>query len=151
MIELAIGDAYGAAFEYVKPEHIRTFHTLAGYARHPRHGLVPGSYTDDTQMSVALAEVLLDEPSWNRQAFAERFVCAFKRDPRDGYARGFQKLLEGIADGTSFLHEIRPDSDKSGAGEWALRPGFPPLPRPQAARKVRLRAQGVGGKRTEDA
>jgi len=115
LIELAIGDAYGAAFEYVSPEHIRAFHTLAGYARHPRHGLVPGSYTDDTQMSVAVAEVLLDEPSWNREAFADRFVRAFKRDPRDGYARGFQKFLEGIADGSAFLHEIRPDSDKSGA------------------------------------
>lgn len=115
LIELAIGDAYGAAFEYVKPEHTRTFHTLAGYARHPRHGLVPGSYTDDTQMSIAVAEVLLDDPSWNRQAFADRFVRAFQRDPREGYARGFQKFLEGIADGAAFLREIRPDSDKSGA------------------------------------
>jgi len=115
LIELAIGDAYGAAFEYVKPAHIRKFHTLEGYARHPRHGLAPGSYTDDTQMSVAVAEVLLDEPSWNRQAFADGFVRAFKRDPREGYARGFQKFLEGIEDGTAFLREIRPDSDKSGA------------------------------------
>ncbi|MFT3775725.1 MAG: ADP-ribosylglycohydrolase family protein [Minicystis sp.] len=115
LIEIAVGDAYGAAFEYVKPEHIRAFNTLAAYARHPRHGLEPGSYTDDTQMSVAVAEVLLDEPSWSRAAFADRFVHAFKRDPRDGYARGFQKFLEGIADGASFLREIRPDSDKSGA------------------------------------
>jgi ADP-ribosylglycohydrolase len=115
LIELAIGDAYGAAFEYVQPEHIRRFHKLSGYARHPRHGLVPGSYTDDTQMSVAVAEVLLDDPSWTRQAFADRFVRAFQRDPREGYARGFQKFLEGIADGSAFLREIRPDSDKSGA------------------------------------
>jgi ADP-ribosyl-[dinitrogen reductase] hydrolase len=115
LLELAIGDAYGAAFEYVNREHIRSFNTLAGYARHPRHGLEPGAYTDDTQMSIAVAEVLLDEASWTREAFAARFVGAFKRDPRDGYARGFQKFLEGITDGAAFLREVRPHSDKSGA------------------------------------
>jgi ADP-ribosylglycohydrolase len=115
LIELAIGDAYGAAFEYVKPEHTRAFHTLAGYARHPRHRLEPGTYTDDTQMSIAVAEALLDDPPWSRQTFADRFVQAFKRDPREGYARGFQKFLEGIADGPAFLREIKPDSEKSGA------------------------------------
>lgn len=115
LIELAIGDAYGIAFEYVNPEHIRAFNTLAGYARHPTLGLVPGSYTDDTQMSIAVAEVLLDEPSWSRDAFAERFVRVFKRDPRAGYARAFQKFLESIPDGPAFLREIRADSDKSGA------------------------------------
>lgn len=115
LVELAIGDAYGAAFEYVKPEHTRAFHTVSGYARHPRHSLVPGSYTDDTQMSVAVAEVLLDAPSLSREAFADSFVRAFKRDPRAGYARGFQKFLETTADGSSFLRDIKPDSDKSGA------------------------------------
>jgi ADP-ribosyl-[dinitrogen reductase] hydrolase len=124
LLELAIGDAYGAAFEYVKPAHIRAFHTLAGYARHPRHGHPPGAYTDDTQMSVAVAEVLLDEPNWDRQAFADRFVRAFKRDPREGYARGFQKFLESVPDGTAFLREIRPDSDKSGAAMRACPTGL---------------------------
>ena len=115
LVELAIGDAYGAAFEYVNAKHIRQFHTLQGYARHPRHALVPGSYTDDTQMSIAVAEVLLAEPPWNELAFAERFVAAFLRDRRAGYARGFQKFLESTPDGAAFLRDIRPDSDKSGA------------------------------------
>jgi ADP-ribosylglycohydrolase len=66
-------------------------------------------------MSIAVAEVLVDEPPWSREAFAGGFVRAFKRDPREGYARGFQKFLEGTSDGASFLRDIRPDSDKSGA------------------------------------
>jgi ADP-ribosylglycohydrolase len=115
LLELAIGDAYGAAFEYVNANHIRAFHSLTGYARHPRHSLAPGSYTDDTQMTIAVSEVLLDDPPWSPHAFADRFVRAFKRDPRKGYARGFQKFLEKTHDGAAFLRDIRPDSDKSGA------------------------------------
>jgi len=115
LLELAIGDAYGAAFEYVHVGHIRRFNTLQGYARHPRHALEPGVYTDDTQMSIAVAETLLAAPPWTPQDFADHFVGAFKRDPRAGYARGFQKFLEGTRDGNTFLRDIRPDSDKSGA------------------------------------
>jgi ADP-ribosyl-[dinitrogen reductase] hydrolase len=115
LVELAIGDAYGAAFEYVPRKHIVRFNTLAGYARHPRHSLEPGSYTDDTQMTIAVAEVLAHGQSWSRAAFAERFVLAFKRDPREGYARGFHQFLTDVQDGADFLRRIRPHSDKSGA------------------------------------
>ena len=43
------------------------------------------------------------------------FRSCFKRDPRDGYARGFQSFLEKVKDGTQFLAEIIPTSDRSGA------------------------------------
>lgn len=46
---------------------------------------------------------------------ADKFVQAFKRDPREGYARGFYAFLQHVRDGKQFLREIRPDSEKSGA------------------------------------
>jgi ADP-ribosyl-[dinitrogen reductase] hydrolase len=36
LLELAIGDAYGAGFEYVNRQLIRQFNTLERYVKHPR-------------------------------------------------------------------------------------------------------------------
>jgi len=58
LLELAIGDAYGAGFEYVDTKMILPQNNLSGYVKHPRHHIQPGSYTDDTQMSLAIAEAL---------------------------------------------------------------------------------------------
>jgi ADP-ribosylglycohydrolase len=51
---------------------------------------------------------------------AQRFVAAFQRDPREGYASGFYAFLQVVRDGAEFLARIQPDSDKSGA---AMRAG----------------------------
>ncbi|WP_334879318.1 ADP-ribosylglycohydrolase family protein [Nostoc sp.] len=57
---------------------------------HPRFRLNPGSYTDDTQMSIAITEVIV-------------FVTAFKRDEREGYARIFYHFFsEKFKMGKSF-------------------------------------------------
>jgi ADP-ribosyl-[dinitrogen reductase] hydrolase len=113
LIELAVGDAYAAAFEFVDRSLTRD-HQLGDYARHPRHGLVPGSYTDDTQMSIAIAELIVSSAPFTRENLADGFVRAFQRDQRTGYARGFYEFLTGVKDGTDFLARIRPTSDKNG-------------------------------------
>ncbi|KKN37560.1 hypothetical protein LCGC14_0762450 [marine sediment metagenome] len=114
LVELAIGDAYGHCFEYAD-ENIK-YNNLSGYIQHPRHKkLKPGEYTDDTQMSIAIAELIVSGDEWTPFNIANRFVDCFKRDWRDGYARGFQKFLEGINNGQEFLNKIKPHSDKSGS------------------------------------
>ncbi|KAB8145693.1 ADP-ribosylglycohydrolase family protein [Chloroflexia bacterium SDU3-3] len=120
LIELAIGDAYGAGFEGVNAQLIRQFNTLAAYTQHPRHSIRPGRYTDDTQMSIAIAEAIVHGDPWTPEALAERFVAAFKRDAREGYAQRFHTFLTRIRDGGEFLRLIEPHSDKSGA---AMRAG----------------------------
>jgi ADP-ribosylglycohydrolase len=58
LLELAIGDAYGAGFEYAS--EMMKYNDLSRYVQHPRHlGTRPGMYTDDTQMSLAIAEMAL--------------------------------------------------------------------------------------------
>lgn len=114
LIEMAIGDAYGAGFEYVPTAFLRRHHDLTGYTQHPRHAIGAGRYTDDTQMSLAIAETLVDGRPWTRHELADAFVRVFKRDPRVGYASRFQAFLEQVADGGQFLAEIVPHSDKSG-------------------------------------
>lgn len=120
LLEIAVGDAYGAGFEYVNAQLIAQFNDLSRYVKHPRHGTKPGFYTDDTQMSLAIAEAIVSNDPWTPEALAARFVEAFKRDPREGYAQRFYGFLKHVKDGSQFLDEIEPTSDKSGA---AMRAG----------------------------
>jgi ADP-ribosyl-[dinitrogen reductase] hydrolase len=115
LVELAIGDAYGAGFEYAADRIVRERNDLSAYIQHPRHAITPGRYTDDTQMSVAIAETIVSEAPWTPEILAQRFVTAFKRDPREGYAGAFYDFLNEVHDGAEFLAKIRPESDKSGA------------------------------------
>ncbi len=115
LIELAIGDAYGAGFEYASRQFIERHNDLSGYEKHPRHNISPGHYTDDTQMSLAVAEAIISNTPWTPSNLANQFVTVFKRDPREGYAQGFYDFLLNVNDGHDFLNRIHPESDKSGA------------------------------------
>jgi len=120
LLELAVGDAYGAGFEYASDALIREHNAAAYYIQHPRHNIRPGCYTDDTQMSLAVAEAVVSGERWTALNLARRFVDAFRRDPREGYAAGFYAFLQEVTSGEEFLQRIRPHSDKSGA---AMRAG----------------------------
>jgi ADP-ribosyl-[dinitrogen reductase] hydrolase len=116
LLELTIGDAYGAGFEYADKKIIEQHNNLKGYIQHPRHlGTKPGMYTDDAQMSLAIAEMMIEKLDWTELNLANKFVEVFKRDEREGYAGGFYHFLQAIKDGTEFLEKIKPTSDKSGA------------------------------------
>ncbi len=120
LLELAVGDAYGAGFEFAHPEMIAERNDLSGYVKHPWHAIRPGCYTDDTQMSVAIAEAVVSGEPWTREMLAAKFVAVFRRDPRKGYSERVFNLLDRVSDGTQFLAEIDSASDRSGA---AMRAG----------------------------
>ena len=126
LLELAIADAYGAGFEYAN--EIIVNNDLSRYVEHPRFRLNPGSYTDDTQMSIAIAEVIVAQAPWTTEVLADSFLRAFKRDEREGYARSFYHFLREIQDGEEFLIKINPESDKSGAAMRAAPIGIYPTP-----------------------
>jgi ADP-ribosyl-[dinitrogen reductase] hydrolase len=126
LVELAIGDAYGAGFEYVSPAHVQAGNDLSGYVQHPRHQIAPGCYTDDTQMTLAIAEALVEDDPWTAQSLADRFVGVFKRDERVGYSSRFHALLTEVGGGTELLALIDPRSTKSGAAMRAAPIGLCP-------------------------
>jgi ADP-ribosylglycohydrolase len=114
LLEIAIADAYGAGFEYADPSPGRP-NDLSFYVRNPAYAkLHPGMYTDDGQMSLAVAECLL-EGNRGKPEFTEAFVRAFQRDRRDGYARRFQAFLETVTDAQDFASRVVPESERSGA------------------------------------
>ncbi len=121
MVELVVGDAYGAAFEYANRDVVEAYNDGAVYhVRKTGEAQREGRYTDDTQMSIAVAEAILSGEPWTPALLADCFVNAFRRDPRKGYARNFQAFLEATETGAQFLETIRPDSDKSGAAMRAI-------------------------------
>jgi ADP-ribosyl-[dinitrogen reductase] hydrolase len=128
LLELAIGDAYGAGFEFASAEIVERDNNLSRYIQHPRHQIKAGCYTDDTQMSIAIAEAIASQEPWTPQMLAHRFVTAFKRDSRLGYASKFYDFLLQVNDGQEFLANIKGTSDKSGAAMRAAPIGiFPKL------------------------
>jgi ADP-ribosyl-[dinitrogen reductase] hydrolase len=113
LVEIAIGDAYGAGFEFCAREKIERSNTLEAYVEHEL-GIPAGRYTDDTQMSIAIAEVLLSGASVTSATFADAFVRCYKRDRRMGYAKGMQALFDECPDGSSLRSRIKPESRRNG-------------------------------------
>lgn len=94
LVHLAIGDAYGAAFEFASPKFVRSNNKLRRYLPPNIHDGLAGRYTDDTQMCLAMVEHIIEDGDWTRQSIADRLLKAFHRDPRPGY---HWKLLEPLS------------------------------------------------------
>jgi len=60
LVELAVGDAYGAGFEYATADFVRMHNDLSGYHAHPRHAIAPGCYPADAALTgVELSPAML--------------------------------------------------------------------------------------------
>ena len=140
LLEIAVGDALGAGYEFndAAIEQHRA-DLLHGYVQHAKHtGIRPGMYTDDTQMSIGTAEAIISGDPWTPETLVRHWLAAFRRDTRDGYARGFQAFLESHDTVEGFLADIRPDSDRAGAAMRAGPIGLVPI-RPASPRWRRSR------------
>lgn len=93
LVEMAIADAYGAGFEYRNNSFVAEHNDLSCYHPHGMGDLEPGCYTDDTQMSIALAEMMLGTCDWSRVSVAKGFFNTYARDPRNGFSKRLKRLL----------------------------------------------------------
>lgn len=140
LVELAVCDSYGGAFEYTEVDFVKKNNDLLGFKEHPKwkDQLNAGQYTDDTQMTIAIAEAVLSGVL-TKKLIADKIVECYKRDPRNSYARSFNKFLQEIQTGDEFLGKIKPNSDKSGAAMRASPIGlFPSIP--EVLEKSKLQA-----------
>ena len=88
-----VGDALGMPFEGAPPSEVpEQLETLD--ARLGR-----GTYTDDTQMAIALAESLLQCGGVDEQHIGRAFLAAY--DPQRGYGSGTRAVLSLIAQGVA--------------------------------------------------
>ncbi len=129
-VKMAQADAYAMATEYlIREKHFEQFEgalTFSKYISHPFVNLLPGQYSDDTQMSIAIAEVMLSKQIEDISSldFANSFVSAFKRDERPGYSKKLQEILESVADGAELIKILNTSSNKNGAAMRAIPLGF---------------------------
>ena len=129
LIGLAVGDALGAAVEFMSPG---TFPEVAGYLGGGPHGLSPGQWTDDTQMALDLAESLLKEGGVHPDTLAKRFADSYRWSR--GYGPGAARVLK----------RIRRGAGSSRSGPRSRAPGWPGRT-PAAATRRRLRRAGRPG------
>jgi poly(ADP-ribose) glycohydrolase ARH3 len=87
-----VGDALGMPFEGLPHTEVPAAVEMVA-ARHGR-----GTYTDDTQMMIALAESLIERGRVDEQHLARAFQEGY--DPDRGYGRGTRRVLELWANGT---------------------------------------------------
>lgn len=90
---LSIGDAFGQRFFFP--------HVLAQADRNNPPS-PPWYYTDDTEMALAIVEVLETHGEINQDALAETFARRFANDPGRGYGGGAFQLLGDIDRGADW-------------------------------------------------
>ncbi|GGX02763.1 ADP-ribosylglycohydrolase family protein [Aquimarina muelleri] len=115
ILEAGLADAYGAGFEFADANDILVYNTLKEYRKHPRYASIYGTYTDDTQMAIAITELILETKEWSKLSIADKFVEVFKRDPRKGYSSRFYTILEQVSSGKELLEVLHPNSNRNGA------------------------------------
>ena len=85
MLGIAIGDAFGAGYENLSMDQVRQRLNLTRYDPYPfNSGHQAGHYTDDTQMSIAIAKTLYDA-HFNRINLANSFLEEFRLNRIIGY------------------------------------------------------------------
>ena len=125
-IEAAIGDAYGAGFEFRDAPFIQQYNQVKAYYPHEAFPEIHGRYTDDTQMAIAIAELVLEHSDWNEERVADKFVEVFHRDKRRGYSSRVYNALDASKNGRDFLHIIDKSSGGNGSAMRAYSIGLLP-------------------------
>lgn len=126
LLEIGKADAFCVAVEYVDPkkypELFEQILKFDRYLKHPKYQLGAGLYTDDTEMSVANALVLIEnDPPYTPMMFADAYVREFLRGgKRKGYSKGFQAILEKSSTGQELVNNLIPTSVANGAAMRAV-------------------------------
>ncbi|MBP8006146.1 MAG: ADP-ribosylglycohydrolase family protein [Acinetobacter sp.] len=123
LMEIAVADAYGAGFEFCSKEKIILYNNLEMYTKHELYDIL-GKYTDDTQMSIAIAEFILSGEEWSKENIAYKFLECFKRDIRFGYSEGFYNVLKQARSGEELISVLIPTSERNGAAMRSVPIGF---------------------------
>jgi ADP-ribosylglycohydrolase len=124
ILEAAIGDAYGAGFEFQTLDFILKNNNLRQYHPHGHYQEIHKRYTDDTQMAIAITELLLETDDWNEIKVADKFVAVFHRDKRRGYSNRVYNALDRSTNGQDFIKNINNASNGNGSAMRAYPIGY---------------------------
>jgi ADP-ribosylglycohydrolase len=105
---LSVGDAFGQRFFYPFMERFLT----NGERPFPQP---PWPYTDDTEMALAITQVLDQNGHINQDELAETLARRYWRNPSRGYGAGAHRILQSIAQGFSWQRVSRQEFDGQGS------------------------------------
>jgi poly(ADP-ribose) glycohydrolase ARH3 len=98
LLGLAVGDALGGKFEAQSPEAVRgRFPTTEALVGYPQDEIW---YTDDTQMTIGVAETLIAHGEIVEERLCQAFVANYV--PSRGYGRGARAVLEAMEEGRDY-------------------------------------------------
>ncbi len=104
LLGCAIGDALGFPFEGAPPEAISRIPTLAeDYVLRPRGRFIKGQYTDDTQMTLAVAEAIIAEGRVDGRSIAQRFALLWKEGVILFADRSSKEAMERLLQGVPWM------------------------------------------------
>ncbi len=125
LLNMAVGDAYAFAGEFVKDvNHLEQMQNLDKYYHHPHNrGPGIGCYTDDTQMTIANIKVLLNHhpfEEWkDKNIWIQSWIDTFNENKKnDTYSKRMFKALSETKEAKDFI--IDNQSDKNGAAMRAI-------------------------------
>jgi len=126
LLGIAIGDALGVAYELINnrkkvKEKFRFDRYLPGGS-----GWKSGQYSDDTQMSLAIAELLISKKEFSKINLADYFLRAYSRDSHMGYGGSVREGLKKAKTSKEFLEIIPGNSNGNGACMRAIPLGVLP-------------------------
>lgn len=101
LLGTAVGDALGVPFEKMAfdRQEIKEWDGKT-YLGSAHHKLLPGQYSDDTQMSLMVAESLIQNKGFNPDDLSARYVHWITSGIARGYGRTTFAALQKIASGT---------------------------------------------------
>ncbi len=100
LLGTAVGDALGVPFE----TKLANYEPLVkwdgkSYLGSEHHGLQPGQYSDDTQMSLMVAESLIDNHGFNPDDLAARYVDWIVSGAARGYSKTTMLAITNLVNG----------------------------------------------------
>jgi ADP-ribosylglycohydrolase len=99
---LAIGDALGMPFETESPLATRLASWNGEYQSSTYHRLRPGQFTDDTQMSLALAETILENKFYEPSVAAKKYLAWFTSGDCRGIGTSTRQAMSNLAQGKTW-------------------------------------------------
>ncbi len=115
LLGIAMGDALGVGFELLMDrKKVRDKFKFDCYIP-GGVGWKSGQYSDDTQMSIAITELLISKKRFNINNLADYFLRIYQRDPHMGYGGSVCEGLKKSKNPKEFLRIIPGNSSGNGA------------------------------------
>jgi ADP-ribosylglycohydrolase len=111
----AIGDALGVFAESKLPDY-EPLLSWDGktYIGSEYHNLKPGQYSDDTMLSICVAESLIENNGFNPEDLSKRYVNLFTSNTIRGYGRTTLTAIQNLINGVHWSKSGVPDSYGNG-------------------------------------